>query len=146
VSFFSQIWHFSILTENNIMIIWCLFVRSVTWVFCLLLEKINFILHIWNQFYKHFMSVFSWGCAHNLWGFIKMNFINFFHELTRDLWKLIILKILYQSRHIFHESTNQTSAAMLPSVVFSILWRIIEMKIHKNLSTMFFSDFMSIVG
>jgi hypothetical protein len=33
-----------------------------------------------GQFYKHFISVFSWVYTHICWIFIKTNSINYFHE------------------------------------------------------------------
>ncbi len=64
------------------------------------------------QFYKRFMSGFSWVYAHILWRFIKTNSINFFHESWLMTHENQFYKILYESRLIFHEHTKTSSVFM----------------------------------
>ena len=80
----------------------------------------------WGQFYKRFMSVFSWVYTHILWTFIKTNSINFFHESWLMTHENQFYKILNESRLIFHTHTEQ---AVIFSVYYeeSQIWIFVEL-------------------
>jgi hypothetical protein len=86
-----------------------------------------------GQFYKHFMSVFSWVYAHILWRYIKMNSINFFHESC-----LVTHENQFYKNIVWVYTQIPLQNKLKLPVIFSIFIKYHKMKIHNICTELFF--------
>jgi hypothetical protein len=88
-------------------------VRIISLVACLTCQPVNSINVLWVFFLRsYFMNIH------------KNEFYKLFHESWLMTHENQFYKILYESRLIFHKHTKQ-------AVIFSVLWRIINMNLYR---------------